>query len=526
MAETGRRSESLVEFGSAQQGGRTAGARNRRLDRVAGKSQGVAGVISAPRPSRLSLAAICVAAFVAMLDTTVVGLILPRIGVDLHADVAGLAWVPNAYILTYALLIATAGVLGDRLGRRRQFVSGLLMFAIGSAGCATAPGLLWLIAARVIQGAGAAAMLTMALALISTTFTERRQWAVAIYVMVGSGAAALGPLVGGLLAQLGGWRFVFLVQVPIALAGVLLCLATLSESRGIARRADWVGLALASLALLALNAVLLQGARWGWSSNITLGAAATGFGALVAFVRWEARVDHPMLSIAIFGEPRLLAYTIAGACAWFAVLADVIYPSIYLQSDAGLAVGVAGLLVAAAAATSVLVAPAVDPVVRRFGPERVLVASMFALLVAVSPWAFTRADWPLWLTVGLLGLAAIPLTFVLAVSAAGALASFPVAAAGLGAASFNSVRQVGSALGVSVPAVALTTVLSGRQLTLGVRGLDGALDAAFAVRALVIAMAAVASTILLLQADRQRRLTSVRARPAAMTHQQSTRGSK
>jgi cyanate permease len=447
--------------------------------------------------------------FVAMLDTTVVGLILPRIGQELHADVAGLAWVPNAYILTYALLIATAGVLGDRLGRRRLFIAGMLMFAIGSAGCATAHDLSGLIAARVIQGAGAAAMLTMALALISITFSERRQWAVAIYVMVGSAAAALGPLVGGLLAQLGGWRLGFLAQVPVALAGVLLCLGALPESRGTARRADWVGLAMASLALLSLNAALLEGASWGWSSNVTLGGAATGLVALAAFVRWEARVAEPMLDIGLFREPRLLAYTAAGACAWFAVLADIIYPSIYLQSDVGLGVGVAGLLVAAAAATSVVVAPAVDPVVMRFGTDRVLAASMFALVVAVAPWVFIRADWPLWLTVGLLGLAAIPLTFVLAVSASGALASFPGSAAGLGAASFNSVRQVGSALGVSVPAVAMTTVLAGRPLRPGIAGLDGALDAAFAVRVLVIAVAAIGCTILLLQANRHRRPAGV-----------------
>src|SRR5260370_4705884 len=156
------------------------------------------------------LAVICLAAFTAILDTSVVGLMLPLIGRDLHAGVAELAWVANAYVLTYAVLLASAGVLGDRFGRKRVFIIGLALFGIGSVVCALAPSIGWLLVGRIVQGAGAAAMLTLALAQISVAFPERRPWAMGIFVLFGSLGGVAGPLAGGLLAPPCGLRFLFL----------------------------------------------------------------------------------------------------------------------------------------------------------------------------------------------------------------------------------------------------------------------------------------------------------------------------
>jgi MFS family permease len=237
------------------------------------------------------LGVICLAAFTAILDTSVVGLMLPLIGRDLHAGVAELAWVANAYVLTYAVLLASAGVLGDRFGRKRVFIIGLALFGIGSVVCALAPSIGWLLAGRIVQGAGAAAMLTLALAQISVAFPDRRPWAMGIFVLFGSLGGVAGPLAGALLATVGGWRFIFWNLAVVALLAMLAAGAVLVGSRGAPRRLDVPGLALISVSLVALNLGLLEGATWGWLSVATMAAFAVAAVTLASFCAVGARVQ-------------------------------------------------------------------------------------------------------------------------------------------------------------------------------------------------------------------------------------------
>src|SRR5260370_8514475 len=162
----------------------------------------IAELVTFIRRPVVVLAVICLAAFTAILDTSVVGLMLPLIGRDVHAGVAGLAWVVNAYVLTYAVLLASAGVLGDRFGRKRVFIIGLALFGIGSVVCALAPSIGWLLVGRIVQGAGAAAMLTLALAQISVAFPERRPWAMGIFALFRSLGGLAAPLPPTLLPPL------------------------------------------------------------------------------------------------------------------------------------------------------------------------------------------------------------------------------------------------------------------------------------------------------------------------------------
>jgi len=196
------------------------------------------------------LTVISLAAFLAIVDGTVVALMLPAIGRSLGVGIVGQVWVPNAYVVTYTALLAAAGSLGDRFGRRRVFLIGIALFAAGSIMCATAPSIAGLLLGRVVQGAGGAAMLTLALAHISVAFPDRREWAMGIYVTFGSLGGVAGPLLGGAVTQFGGWRLTFWILAVSAAISLLLALLTVSDSRGAAGQLDIVGLLLVGAAVL------------------------------------------------------------------------------------------------------------------------------------------------------------------------------------------------------------------------------------------------------------------------------------
>lgn len=442
------------------------------------------------------LAVICLAAFTAILDTSVVGLMLPLIGRDLHAGVAELAWVANAYVLTYAVLLASAGVLGDRFGRKRVFIIGLALFGIGSVVCALAPSIGWLLAGRVVQGAGAAAMLTLALAQISVAFPERRPWAMGIFVLFGSLGGVAGPLAGAVLAGIGGWRFIFWNLAAVATLAMVAAGAVLVGSRGAPRRLDLPGLALISVSLVALNLGLLEGAMWGWLSVATLAAFAAAAVTLGSFVLWERACREPMVRLKTFANASFLGNTLAGACGWFFALAVVIYTSIYLQSELGLGVLAAGLVLATWGLVSAVAGLTVERAARLVGAETLLVGALAAMALVLAPWVLAASTWPVWLLVVLMALMGAPFAYVIALSAAGAFTGFAPSEAGLAAATFNTARQIGSSLGIALPAAALSTVLNGRTLAPGVVGLSGALDAAFSVRLVVVVAATIAIALL------------------------------
>src|SRR5918998_3663759 len=270
------------------------------------------------------------------LDTLVVSTALTTIQHDLGAGIDELEWTVNAYNVSFGVLLMTAAALGDRLGRRRMFAAGLALFAVASAACALAPTVAWLVAARAVQGAGAALVMTLAMALVSTAFPpERRASALGIFFALTGLAVASGPLVGGAVAEGLAWQWIFWLNVPIGLVVVPLVLARVPESFGPDRGLDLGGLALAAGGVLGLVWALVRGNAAGWGSAEVLAAAAAGVLLLVAFVRWELRVSSPMLPMGFF---RSRAFSAGNAAIFLAVgslFCGVFFLAQFMQSGLG-----------------------------------------------------------------------------------------------------------------------------------------------------------------------------------------------
>src|SRR5438105_8778400 len=239
--------------------------------------------------------------FMVTLDNLVVTTALPVIRRDLHASIESLEWTVNAYTLTFAVLLLTGAALGDRFGRRRMFVVGLGVFTLGSAAAALAPSTTALVAARAIQGAGAAVVAPLTLTLLSEAFPAgRRGLALGIWSGVSGLGVALGPVIGGAVVSGISWQWIFWLNVPIGLVVVPLALARLSESRGANRALDLRGVALVSGGLLGVVYALVRANALGWTSATVVASAIGGVVLLGGFIAWERRAATPMLPMHFF----------------------------------------------------------------------------------------------------------------------------------------------------------------------------------------------------------------------------------
>src|SRR5262245_12923644 len=252
-----------------------------------------------------TLVAVCVAMFMLLLDITIVNVALPEIQRDLNASFSDLQWVVDAYSLSLAGLLLAAGSLGDRLGRRRIFVSGFAIFTIASLLCGLAGDPTFLNVMRVVQGVGGAAMFATTLALIAQEFQgPERATAFGIWGATVGGAVAIGPLVGGLLTEAFGWESIFFVNVPIGIAAIALTLTKLAESRAPdPEPVDWAGAALFSSALFLLVLGLVRGNAEGWASAQILTSLIGSAALLIGFTLRELTAEHPMLDLSLFRKP-------------------------------------------------------------------------------------------------------------------------------------------------------------------------------------------------------------------------------
>src|SRR5689334_9503900 len=247
------------------------------------------------KTQRWVLALSALTSFMVVLDLLVVATALPSIHRDLGASLEDLEWTVNAYTLSFAVLLMTGAALGDRLGRRRVFAAGLVLFAAASAACALAPSVGALVVARTVQGVGAAMIMPLALALLNAAFPpERRGWATGVYGSVTSLAVVLGPVLGGAVTQGLAWPWIFWINVPIALLAAPLVMARVPVSPRSAARIDVAGLLLGGLAATGLVWALVRGNSVGWGRAETTGAAVLGVAALAAFVAWERRAPAPV----------------------------------------------------------------------------------------------------------------------------------------------------------------------------------------------------------------------------------------
>jgi EmrB/QacA subfamily drug resistance transporter len=292
-----------------------------------------------------TLLAVCIGVFMLLIDVTVVNTALPAIQRSLHAGFSDLQWIVNAYALTLAAFLLTAGSLSDLLGRKRVFSIGLAVFTVSSFVCGVSASPLMLNLARGAQGIGGAIMLSSSLALIANAFRGRdRGTAFAVYGAVLGAAVAVGPLVGGGLTSGLGWRWIFFVNVPIGIAGIALTLIHVTESRDpTGKRIDWVGLVTFSGSLFLLVYALTQGNDKGWTSAEVLGCLAGSAALMTAFAVAELRLPNPMFDVSLLRLPAFTGAAIVGFALSASIFSLYLYLTLYLQNVLGYGPLAAGL---------------------------------------------------------------------------------------------------------------------------------------------------------------------------------------
>jgi EmrB/QacA subfamily drug resistance transporter len=318
-----------------------------------------------------------VASFMVALDLLVVSTALTTIKNDLGASLGQVQWAVTGYGLAFAVLLMAGAALGDRFGRRKVFTIGLAVFAVASAGCALSPNVGWLVASRVVQGGGAALVMPLAVALLNSQLSDdQRGRALGIFEGLTGLATIAGPPVGGSVAFLIGWEWVFWINVPIALLMIPAVWARIDESHGSDTALDLLGMALVTGGCLGLVWGLVRGNESGWSSAEVVASLAVGVVLILLFVRWERRTAEPMLPLGLFGRRTFTTSTVVSFLLYAALYGTVFFLSQYMQVGLGYSALDAGLRLIPWTATLLLVAPLAGALADRFGNRPVLVTGL------------------------------------------------------------------------------------------------------------------------------------------------------
>jgi MFS transporter, DHA2 family, methylenomycin A resistance protein len=403
--------------------------------------------------SALVLVTMCLGVFLAQLDTSVVNLALSRIGAELGSSVAQLQWVVDGYNLTYACCLLTGGTLGDNFGRRRVFMTGIVFFAAGSLLCGVAPEHASLIGGRMLAGLGAALQIPVSLTILSDTYADAEQRARAIGTWAGCNGLAwvIGPALGGAIVGHVGWRWIFLVAVPVGMLAIGLSLAYVPKSpRQGGRGIDASGQLLAVSMLGSLSIAFIEGPRWGWSHVATIVCLATAACACACFLTVEWRSPQPLLPLTIFRSRAFTAAALAAAAMTFGMYALLFLMPLYLQVVRGASAPTVGLQMLPLSLAFFLVSLRSGALAARFGARAVmtsglaLMGSGFLILAALSRGADIALIEVAFLQIGIgLGLNTGPLLSV-------GLAAAPKRNTGAAAGVVNTARMVGATLGVAV----------------------------------------------------------------------------
>ncbi|MER7769529.1 MFS transporter [Kitasatospora sp. NPDC096140] len=420
-----------------------------------------------PREHRVlgptGLTVVCGASlFITSLDSTAVNVALPTLRSELAAGPSQLAWIVDAYTLTLAVLLLLAGALGDRLGRRTMFRAGLLVFGVGSLGCALAGSPDQLIAVRVLQGCGAALLGPNALSTLTTAIEDpvRRARAIGFWAAIFGLAAAVGPLVGGSLIDALGWRWIFLVNLPVVVLALAASVRVPETRAGAPRPFDPVGLALGAVAVFGVTELLIHGAHAGFGGVTPLVCGALAVGGGVAFVAVEKERAHPVFPLALLRRPTFTAATVSAVLA-FAILAGFLFvSSVYWQQQRHASALETGLALLPATLMIAVVSPLSGRLLLVVGARRLLVGSGLLLALGAGLLALAAGgDGYLpyaagYLVLGLgFGLVNPPITNT-------AVTGLPAQQAGVASALASTSRQLGSTLGVAV----LASVAAGPHL--------------------------------------------------------------
>jgi EmrB/QacA subfamily drug resistance transporter len=393
-----------------------------------------------------------IALFMVVLDNLVVTTALPSIRADLGGGVQDLEWTVNAYTLTFAVLLLTGAALGDRFGRRRMFLIGLGIFTLSSAAAALAPSTAALIAARGLQGAGAAIVTPLTLTLLSEAFPpERRGLANGAWSGISGLGVALGPLVGGAVVNGISWHWIFWLNVPIGLALAPFAARRLTESYGPAKELDLPGLALGGLGLLGVVYGIVRSTELGWTSSTVVGAIGIGLAALAGFVAWELRTPHPMLPMRFFRSRAFAASNGVSLAMYFGVFGSIFLLAQFFQVAQHLSPLEAGIRTLPWTAMPMLVAPIAGLLSDRIG-SRPLMATGLALQSIAIGWLATVSapDVPYGELVAPFVLAGTGMALVFAPTANAVLNAVRPQEAGQASGATNAIREVGGVLGIAV----------------------------------------------------------------------------
>ena len=457
-----------------------------------------------------ALAIVCCAQLMIVLDTTIVNVALPVIQHDLHFAQGNLTWVVNAFLVTFGSLLLLAGRLGDLFGRKRVFLSGVVVFTASSMVCGLASDQAMLIAARFIQGIGAALQASVILAIIVTEFPERveRARAMSAYVFVAVAGGSLGLLAGGALTQALSWHWIFFVNLPIGAVTIALALVLIpaDADRNTEGGVDWLGSALVTTALMSMIYAIVEAGQDGWGSRVVLAFGALAATLMAAFLAVEARIEHPIMPLRILRVPGLVSSSVVRGLLVTGMYSTFFLGTLYLEHVRGYGTLQTGLAFLPWTLTVAMLSLGITArLVNRFGAMSVLIAGLIAVILGLVQLTTVDANTSFFPTIFLanfsiglgIGSAFMPLLTI-------AMANVPTADAGLGSGIVNVSQQVAGALGLAVLGTIATTRTHALQLTHHPRieSLLAGYHLAFAVGAASVALA-ILSALTLLRAPRR-----------------------
>jgi len=407
---------------------------------------------------RWTIALCAIAFFMVALDALVVTTALPAIQRELHVGVPTLEWTVNAYALTYAAGIVTAAALGDRLGRVRVFTAGLALFTLASAACALAPDAGLLLAARAIQGAGAAAVMPLSLTILTAAFpAERRGAVVGIWGAIGGLAVASGPVIGGAITQGIDWHWIFWVNVPIGLTAVILSLRRLAETHGPSARIDLPGLGLITAGAISLVWALVRSGAAGWGSSEVQATLIAGILMLAAFIAWERRAQAPMIPPRLFKDRTFAAANATAFLMLAAIMGAAFLIAQYFQLAHGEGPLGAGLRLLPWTATPIVITPAAGALSDRVGPRPLMAAGMLLQAAGLGWFALEATG-----TVGYESLvlplivAGVGISMTLPTTTAAALGTVAPTEIGKASGANSTIQRFGAAFGVAIVTAVFT----------------------------------------------------------------------
>jgi EmrB/QacA subfamily drug resistance transporter len=449
---------------------------------------------SGPRPAVWAFVVTAIALFMVSLDNLVVTMALPAIRKELHAGIQGLEWTVNAYTLTFAVLLLTGATLGERFGRRRLFVGGIVLFTLASAAAALAPNIGTLVAARAVQGVGGAVVVPLTLTLLSHAVPpEKRGLALGAWGAVGGLAIAIGPLVGGAVVEGASWQWIFWLNVPIGVVLAPLAWRMLGESHGPSSKLDLPGVGLASAGLFGIVFGVIRGNSVGWTSGQVLTALIVGTALTAAFVGYELRTTQPMLPMGLFRSRGFAATNLASLFMFFGMFGSIFLLAQFLQTVQGYSPLDSGLRTLPWTAMPVFVAPIAGALSDKIGGRPLLVtglamqATSLAWMASVTSVhvAYSSLVPPFILGGVGMGLFFAPVANVV-------LSSVRRDQEGIASGTNNAIRELGGVFGIAV----LASIFTARGgYTSGHAFVSGLVPALW-VGAVIVALGAVSATFI------------------------------